>query len=112
MQDVAVNDYVHYQAAIEALLRTVQRRVDSYQREGGDPDSKAEQLSPADCARIRLAIKSRGSARVSHGFWGTEAAEEVGLQVLDQLAAADIRLRSDQAAELANLALTGIPENR
>jgi hypothetical protein len=43
-------------------------------------------------------------------FWGTGAAEEVGVQVLDQLSAADTQLRPGQAAELAKLALAGIPE--
>ena len=37
-------------------------------------------------------------------------AEEVGVQVLDQLAAADTQLKPGQAAELAKLALAGIPE--
>lgn len=108
---VAATDYVHYRAAIEALLRTVQRRVDSYERERGDPASRAEQLSPADCDRIRFAIKGRrDSATPRDVFWGTGAAEEVGVQVLDQLAAANTQLKPGQAAELAKLALAGIPE--
>ena len=108
---MAARDYVHYRAAIEALLRSVQRRVDSYEREGGDTASRAEQLSPADCERIRFAIKGRRDAATSRGvFWGTEATEEVVVQVLDQLAAADTQLEPGQAAELANLTLAGIPE--
>jgi hypothetical protein len=111
---MAANDHGHYRAAIEALLRSVQRRVDSYQREGGNPASRAEQLSPADCDRIRLAIKDRRDpATARHSFWGSgAAAEEVGLQVLDQLGAADTQLTHDQASELTKLALTGIPEQR
>jgi hypothetical protein len=108
---VATNDYVHYRAAIKALLGSVQRRVDSHVREGGDPASRAEQLTPADCDRIRLAIEGRRDPVASPGgFWGTQAAEEVGLQILDQLAGADTRLGPDEVAELAKLALSGIPE--
>jgi hypothetical protein len=108
---VAANDYAHYREAIAALLRSVERRVDSHVREGGDPASRAEQLTPADCDRIRLAIEGRRDpATPTSVFWGSEAAEEVGLQILDQLAGADARLDPGQAAELANVALTGIPE--
>ena len=108
---VAANDYVHYRAAIEALLGSVQRRIDSHEREGGGPASRAEQLTPADCDRIRLAIEGRRDPVTPTGvLWGTGAAEEVGLQILDQLAGADTRLEADQAAEFAALALAGIPE--
>ena len=108
---MAASDYLHYRMAIEALLRSVQRRVDNYEREGGDPASRAEQLTPADCDRIRLAImRRRDPATPSGGSWGTAAAEEVGLQVLDQLAAAGTQLTPAQTGALEKLALTGIPE--
>jgi hypothetical protein len=104
-------DLTTFREGIADLLRTVQRCLENVGREQGNRTAKLERLSRGDCERIRFAIKNRHDlGAVRDLLWGTEMAKVLGHQFLDQLAAADQKLRPDQVSELVTQALAGIPE--
>jgi hypothetical protein len=104
-------DFTTFRVGIADILRIVQRCLENGERELGNRAAKMERLSPGDCERIRFAIKNRHDlGTVRDLLRGGEMAKVLGHQFLDQLAAADQKLKPDQVSELVTQALAGIPE--
>ena len=110
---MAVDEFGVFRKWIDDLLQAVHRYTEAYEGPPklGEQASKTPQLSPGDCEHIRFAIENRHDPnKVWERSWGTEIAEQLGHQFVDQLAEADRDLNRDQVNELVTRALAGIPE--